>query len=287
MKPLPFKVSKTSDQSIAVQLDRLPYFYDRLHYHPEWQITLILRSEGMLYAGDGMCRFQAGDVFCIGSNLPHLFRNDVKYYEEGESYAEAISVFFDQNSLGVGFFDIPELRTTKHLLREANKGIYFPAAALGSALPSLFEAMQVKTGIPLLKDFLSLLEQLGDPQTSQTLSSMSYDRSQAEAAGQRLDQVLQFIFQNYPNRITVEEAAQVSNLSIPAFCRYFKLHTRKTFIAYVNEVRINAACQLLMDETYSIGQIAYKVGFNNLSNFNRQFKKVKGMVPSSFQQHYR
>lgn len=287
MKPLPFKVAKTSDQSIAVQHDRLSYFYDRLHYHPEWQITLILRSEGMLYAGDGMCRFQKGDVFCIGSNLPHLFRNDSKYYEQESAYAEAVSVFFDQDSLGRGFFEVPELRATKYLLRDANKGVYFSNETLPSALQPLVIAMQWKEGIPLLQDFLSLLEHLSKPGLGQTLSSISYDQSQAEAAGKRLDEVLQFIFQNYQQKITVEQAAQVSNLSVPAFCRYFKLHTRKTFIAYVNEVRVNAACQLLMEHTYSIAQIAYKVGFNNLSNFNRQFKKIKGMAPSAFQQHYR
>ena len=287
MKPLPFKVAKTSEHAIALQHDRLPYFYDRLHYHPEWQITLIVKSEGMLYAGDGMCRFQAGDVFCVGSNLPHLFRNDSKYYQGEADYAEAISVFFDQNSFGLGFFDIPELREAKSLLWEANKGIYFSADCLPHPLLPLFLSIKSQENLPRLQDFLSLLEQLCRSKQGQTISSMSYDRSQAEAAGKRLDEVLQFIFQNYQKKITVEEAAQTCNLSVPAFCRYFKLHTRKTFIAYVNEVRVNAACQLLIDQRYSIGQIAYQVGFNNLSNFNRQFKKVKGMVPSSFQQHYR
>lgn len=287
MKPLPFKVAKTSEHAIAVQHDRLPYFYDRLHYHPEWQITLIVNSEGMLYAGDGMCRFQAGDVFCVGSNLPHLFRNDSKYYQGEADYAEAISVFFDQNSFGLGFFDIPELREAKSLLWEANKGIYFSADCLHGPLQALFLSIKSQEGLPRLQDFLSLLEQLCRSKQGQTISSMSYDRSRAEAAGKRLDEVLQFIFQNYQKKITVEEAAQTCNLSVPAFCRYFKLHTRKTFVAYVNEVRVNAACQLLIDQHYSIGQIAYQVGFNNLSNFNRQFKKVKGMVPSSFQQHYR
>lgn len=286
MKPLPFNISKTSNRSIGVQHDRLPYFYDRLHYHPEWQITLIVQSEGTLYAGDGMRRFKEGDLCFIGSNLPHLFRNDPKYYDQEEEQAEAISIFFDRKSLGEGFFEIPELRVASSLLREANKGIRFPVGSLGFEPGSLFERMKNQEGIALLQEFLTLLEHLCKSENSQTISSMAYDQSQAEAAGKRLDHVLQFIFQNYDKKITIEEAARASNLSIPAFCRYFKLHTRKTFISYVNEVRINAACQLLMEQQDSIGQIAYKVGFNNLSNFNRQFKKMKGMVPSSFQQHY-
>ncbi len=286
MKPLPFNISKTSNRSIGVQHDRLPYFYDRLHYHPEWQITLIVQSEGTLYAGDSMCRFRAGDLCFIGSNLPHLFRNDPKYYEHEAEHAEAISIFFDRKSLGAGFFEIPELRVASGLLREANKGIHFSSGTLGFDPSALFQRMQVLEGIALLQEFLTLLKSLCEAEGSQAISSMAYDQSQAEAAGKRLDQVLQFIFKNYDKKITVEEAAQASNLSIPAFCRYFKIHTRKTFISYVNEVRINAACQLLMEQQDSIGQIAYKVGFNNLSNFNRQFKKLKGMVPSSFQQHY-
>lgn len=286
MRPLPFNISKTSNRSISVQHDLLPYFYDRLHYHPEWQITLIVQSEGTLYAGDSMCRFRRGDLCFIGSNLPHLFRNDPKYYNYKEEQAEAISIFFDRKSLGEGFFEIPELRIASNLLRKANKGIRFPSDSLDFDPIVLFQQMKKREGLALLQDFLSLLEGLCKAEGSQAISSIAYDRSQAEAAGKRLDQVLQFIFQNYDKKITVEEAAQASNLSIPAFCRYFKLHTRKTFISYVNEVRINAACQLLMEQQDSIGQIAYKVGFNNLSNFNRQFKKIKGMVPSSFQQHY-
>ncbi|MBX2874773.1 MAG: AraC family transcriptional regulator [Saprospiraceae bacterium] len=286
MKPLPFNISKTTDKSIGVQHDILPYFYDRLHYHPEWQITLIVNSEGTLYAGDSMCRFGVGDLCFIGSNLPHLFRNDNKFYELAEEQAEAISIFFDRKSLGEGFFEIPELRVANQLLRQANKGLCFQAGSLELELKPFFERMKNQEGIALLQDFLSLLKCLCESQDAQTISSLAYDRSQAEAAGKRLDQVLQFIFQHYEQKITVEEAAQASNLSIPAFCRFFKLHTRKTFIAYVNEVRINAACQLLMEQQHSIGQIAYKVGFNNLSNFNRQFKRLKGMVPSSFQQHY-
>lgn len=286
MKPLPFNISKTSNRSIGVQHDRLPYFYDRLHYHPEWQITLIVQSEGTLYAGDSMCRFRAGDLCFIGSNLPHLFRNDPKYYAYEEEQAEAISIFFDRKSLGQGFFEIPELRAASNLLRRANKGIRFPSDILDFDPMALFQRMKNHEGIALLQEFLALLKSLCEAEGSQAISSMAYDQSQAEAAGKRLDQVLQFIFQNYDKKITVEEAAKASNLSIPAFCRYFKIHTRKTFISYVNEVRINAACQLLMEQQDSIGQIAYKVGFNNLSNFNRQFKKLKGMVPSSFQQHY-
>lgn len=286
MKPLPFNISKTSNRSIGVQHDRLPYFYDRLHYHPEWQITLIVKSEGTLYAGDSMSRFRVGDLCFIGSNLPHLFRNDGKYYESETEQAEAISIFFDRKSLGEGFFEIPELRVANMLLREANKGICYPAGSLPLDLGAFFAKMKHQEGIALLQDFLTLLKHLCVSERGHTISNIAYDQSQAEAAGKRLDQVLQFIFQNFDQKITVAEAAKASNLSIPAFCRYFKLHTRKTFISYLNEVRINAACQLLMEQRGSIGQIAYKVGFNNLSNFNRQFKKLKGMVPSSFQQHY-
>ncbi|MEZ5044474.1 MAG: AraC family transcriptional regulator [Saprospiraceae bacterium] len=283
MKPLPFKVPKSSSHSLRIQVDKQAYFYDRLHYHPEWQITLILRSEGTLFIGDGIHRFGVGDIFMIGSNLPHLFKNDALYYGENSPGAHSISLFFDEDSFGKGFFDLPELKEIKVMLGQANKGIYF--SGIGDALAqNLIQGLEREKGFPLLLRFYALLALLGQEKEVHFLSTISYAKAQAESAGKRMDDVLQFIFKHYDRTITIDEAAQAANLSVPAFSRYFKLHTRKTFISYLNEVRIHAACKLLVDKEYPIGQVAFMVGFNNLSNFNRQFKRIMGLAPMAYQQ---
>lgn len=285
MKPLAFKIPASTNHSLRRQEDDQAFFYDRLHYHPEWQITLILKSEGTLFVGDGMHRFKEGDIFCFGSNLPHLFKNDALYYSVDSPGARSFSIFFDQQSFGTKFFDLPELKAVKHMLSQANKGIYFPNE-LGGELAELLAGLSRQEGFPLLLHFFALLENLSQRKPWQFLSNIAYDRAQAESAGKRMDEVLQFIFKHYDRSISIKEAAEAANLSVPAFCRYFKLHTRNTFIGYLNEVRINAACKLLIDQDLSIGQIADVVGFNNLSNFNRQFKKIKGITPRAYQQFY-
>lgn len=285
MKPLPFKIPRSTHHSLRRQTDDQAFFYDRLHYHPEWQITLILKSEGTLFVGNGMHRFKEGDIFCFGSNLPHLFKNDPLYYSAESPGARSFSIFFDLHSFGQEFFNLPELKAVKSMLFQANKGISFPSEST-SDLANRLTGLAAQEGFPLLLQFFDLLEQLSQHKPWQFLSNMAYDRAQAESAGKRMDEVLQFIFKHYDRSISIKEAAEAANLSVPAFCKYFKLHTRKTFISYLNEVRINAACKLLIDEDFSIGQIAYRVGFNNLSNFNRQFKKLKGLTPSAYQQVY-
>ena len=125
MKALPFRIPKNSQQSFRIQIDQETYFYDRLHYHPEWQISYIIKGSGTLFIGDSIHRFGPGDVFIIGSNLPHLLKSDDQYYREDSPGTYAVSLFFDQDSFGQGFFKLPELSTVKAFLESSSRGISF------------------------------------------------------------------------------------------------------------------------------------------------------------------
>ena len=117
MKALSFNIPKTERQSFLLQLDDMPHFYDRLHYHPEWQITLITKSEGTLFVGNSVSRFEEGDILVIGSNVPHLLKNDEAYYQDLNLGAQSWSIFFGEDTFGADFLETPELQSIKKFLK--------------------------------------------------------------------------------------------------------------------------------------------------------------------------
>ena len=149
-------------------------------------------------------------------------------------------------------------------------------------LASILAGLPESKGLGKLVGVLRLLEILANADEVSYLSLPGDQMWQKEADGQRLNAVFQLIIHDYRRPISLEEAASTANLSVSAFCRYFKLRTRKTFIQFLNEFRISTACRLLVEQQFPISQICYAVGFNNLSNFNRQFKQVTGKSPSEY-----
>lgn len=281
MKALSFRIPKTEQTSFRVQMDEEAYFYDRLHYHPEWQITVILRGTGTLFVGDGINRFQAGDVFAVGSNVPHLLRSDALYYQSDSPGTHAISLFFETNSFGIGFFEIPEMEQIARFLKSTSRGVRVFGAAQAK-LQDLITNIVDQNGFQRLQSLLRILNLFAEAEDFEYLSNAAFTEAQKETDGARLNDVLEFTLTHYQQSIQLEEAAQIANLSVPAFCRYFKLRTRKSYMQFLNELRVSAACKLLGEREANISQICYEVGFNNLSNFNRQFKRVTGFTPSAY-----
>jgi len=285
MKPLPFKLPKTEATSFRIQVDEGAHFYDRLHYHPEWQLTTIHKGQGMFFLGNSFTRFQEGSVFLVGSNVPHLLKNDAVFFSENSPGVQATSIFFHENSFGQGFFDLPELKEIHQLLKESERGIWILGEEKEIIKAQLEACLHLK-GIELFQQFLSILGLLCKAHELEFLNEVSFKPAVEEKDGQRLDNVFQYTFQNLASNIELPEVAAIANFSISQFCRYFKLHTRKTYFEYLNELRVETACKLLAENRFSIAQVCYEVGFNNLSNFNRQFKKIKGVTPSGFRKAF-
>ncbi|GGD46944.1 AraC family transcriptional regulator [Emticicia aquatilis] len=280
MKPLLFRIPKTETESFRVQVDDLPYFYDTLHFHPEWQITLILESTGTQFVGDNVERFQPFDVYFLGSNLPHVFRNDAEYYAENQR-AYSVSVYFRGDLLGENFFDIPETQHLKALLTEASRGIRIRNNET-NALTDLIKSISNKQGFDKLLTFLQILNEIDISTNKEFLSSITYQSPQKEVDNQRINATFEFLMKNFEREISLEEVAEIANITPNAFCRFFKLRTRKTFSDFLNDVRIGHACRMLQNNEKSVLEICFSSGFNNVSNFNRQFKRRMKMSPSAY-----
>lgn len=281
IKPLPFKIAKTAYASFLVQEDQQPYLYDVLHAHPEIQLTLVVQSDGIYSIAHQMGRFEAGDLFLIGANVPHVFKNSDQWYtSDHPSMAHAISIFFRKDSFGKELFDVPEFIGVKKLLEGAERGIKL-SKPLAVHLSEEMKEMLHLTGASRIIRLLSLLEKIASHQGWDYLSPPIEQRFQKEDY-ERLNNILAYILEHYERPISLDDIAREAHLSPSAFCRFFKKRTRKSFVEYLNEFRVGMACKMLLESKEPIARICYQTGFNNLANFNRQFRRVMGLTPTAY-----
>lgn len=282
MKVIPFTIPVSGEQSIIIQEDREPHFYPHLHQHPEIQITWVREGNGNLLVGEQVHRFQTGAIFLIGANQPHLFNSDPAYFEVSSKMSiHALTLFFDPIKMGKTLSAIPELSGMLALLSGFDRGIKVDESTKVRVI-ELMLRIQAAYTLKRVAFFLELLECLYAEQNPIYLSQQS-PFAISESEGQRMSTVFQYLLKHYAEELELEKVAAQIHLSPPAFCRYFKKHTRKTFTVFLNEIRINAACRMLKEEQHrGVAEVAYSTGFNNIPHFNRTFKRVIGQRPNDW-----
>lgn len=277
-----FNVPQTENEVVRVQVDAFPHYYDQLHQHPEIQIMFIETGQGTIIAGDYIGRFRPHDVFIIGSGQPHVFRSDQMYYESPSPDAcRCVTLYFDERYFGKELWGSNELKLLREFSANSQKSFQLVGDALLDAAV-LLRKLGTSTGLEKLVNFFSLLKLLIETRDKKTLSIQPGKLLVSEEG--RMNSIIEFTFRESHRKIYLSEVSQLANLSAEAFCRYFKLHTRKTYINFLNEVRVSSACQLLIQKDISIQQICYQTGFSNISNFNRIFKKITKKTPVAFRQ---
>ncbi|WP_460217723.1 AraC family transcriptional regulator [Psychroserpens sp. MEBiC05023] len=276
MKVLPFKIPKPDFDALIFQEDKATFFFDKLHQHEEIQLSLILEGEGTLIVGDTINYYEKGDVLVIGSNLPHVFKSDISSY----NISHMLTLFFTKNSFGEQFFNLEELKTLKSFFKRAKQG--FKVTSHKKTITPIFQHLEESSK---LERFISLLEllKLLSKCSYESLSSFIYDKTYTDIEGKRMRDVFEYTMNHYNEQISLSAISDVANMTKNAFCKYFKKRTNKTYITFLNELRIEHACKLLStNKDLSIAEIAELTGFQNISNFNRQFKTIKQMSPSNF-----
>jgi len=253
------------------------------HFHKEFELIYFLKGHGMRIVGDHISHFQKGELVLVGQWLPHLWRND-----EGNSEDETtdfIVIKFTKLFGGVDLFSMPELLHIKALLKEANQGILFSKKTRKLLHDDLLKLTIAESSEKLIL-LLSILRRLVKSTDYQTLSGPNFTIPKDVAGENRLQKVINYISTNYAQNIGLNDIAAIAVMTPPAFCRFFKTRTHKTFSSFLNEVRISKTCQFLINGEAPIKQICYDVGFSSLTNFNRKFKSFKGMSPSSYRDSY-
>ncbi|MDF2158860.1 AraC family transcriptional regulator [Algoriphagus sp. CAU 1675] len=282
-KIISFQIPKSQREFVRFQEDRGWHFYDRLHQHPQLQLTVILEGRGQFLSRDYVGRFQPGDVFFLGENAPHVFRSDPAYFEENSDMISAgNTVFFDFQALGNALGEVEDLQSLKKFT-EMKSSCFQIFGESNEKISEILRVFGDSSGLGRFQlgiQLLSLIENAG--KEMKPLNQVGVLPELSEKDGNRMNQVMQFIFENCFGAISLEEAAATANMSKEAFCRFFKLRTRKTFTQYINQLRISEAQKLLEETDLGIAEIAFRVGFENLSYFNRSFRRVTGKTPREF-----
>ena len=261
-----------------------PYLGYNWHYHEEFELIYFLEGQGIRIVGDHISDFKKGELVLVGAWLPHLWRHDLK--EAHEQDADFVVIKFRRSFDQINLFALPELSSIKRLLKRADRGLYF-SQKTQDKVHELMLQIATSEGTKKLILLLEVLGVLAMEEEAMLLSSSEFIRPLEAAEEDRLQTVINYIFNNHYRNIPLEEIAELAFMTPPAFCRFFKKRTNKTFSHFLNEFRIGKSCQLLLNSEKSIKQICYEVGFNSLTNFNRTFKSFKAITPSAFRKNFK
>jgi AraC-like DNA-binding protein len=249
------------------------------HFHPEFELVYIEGANSTRHVGEHISRFEGSDLVFIGSYIPHLnFDYGVK--TDYQKIVVHIRPDFLQNAL----FTTPELKTIAQLFEKSSYGIAFGAETklkIGKRLKTLHLLAYFEQFLEILSIFQILAEAID----AEYLHSQPVENQPNKKEQARLKRIYRFIDENYQRKIDLNEIANLSNLSEAAFCRYFKKMTRLTFTEFLNHYRINQAKRLLLLDK-NVSETCFECGFENLSYFNRTFKKVIGQNPLAFKKQY-
>ena len=282
LKVIPFKIPKSQKEFVRYQVDEGSHFYDKLHQHPEWQLTLILEGKGQLMVGDYLGRFEPGDIYLLSSNVPHVFRSDEEYFLKTNTIKSVSNtIFLDFEALGKGIWEVEEFLELRQWVNTI-KGCYAIKGEIRESLKNRILSFGNKSGLEKVLSALGMIRNLQQSGAMEPLNRLIPIRDYSELEGKRMGHVMAFILAENHRNISLKEVADTANMSKEAFCRFFKDRTGKTYTEFLNELRIHKSCHLLQNTDMSISQIAYQAGFQNLSYFNRAFKKFRNETPKDF-----
>lgn len=282
MQPLLLKVDLPVNKSILYHPFVSEYFYDHWHFHPELELFYVEKGDGLRLVGDSIERFDRGDLVLLGSNIPHAWKCDAKYYDPEQKLTVAGTVIqLPEHFMIQSDLQFEETQHIVELLQKSRFGLCITGKTAKESV-GLIKGMESLSPFHRVLTILEILNMVATSGQYRILSTPGFISAIKNSDSERINKAFNFILQNFTEVITLEEISALVNLTPTSFCRYFKLHTQKSFTRYLNEVRISYACKLLKEREFSITRIGYESGFQNLSNFNRQFKKIRGVTPRAY-----
>jgi AraC-like DNA-binding protein len=285
MKPLFAKILDGKTNNVyGVKVVDAAYFSTEFHFHEECQLVYHIESEGRVMIGDSIGNFANEELIFVGSNLPHVWHNSKDYFinAAANSKARSISLFIHPKKILDIFREPENILQLKMFFQLSKRGMKFGNSAKNEVKQLLIKTASETEEIGRLIGVLEILKVLCHTKDYQLLTSPGYTNNYQLKDNDRMDKILKYVFDNFDKEILLNKAADMTNMNKQAFCRYFKNRTQKTFVTFVNEVRIGHACKLMSETDKQISELAYVCGFNSLCNFNKLFKAAKGISPKEF-----
>jgi len=256
-----------------------------IHTHKEFEINYIENAKGARrVVGDSIEEVDEYDLVLItNENLEHAWQN----HNCKSSNIREITLQFSGDWLSEKLLSKNQFLSISKMFEKAKKGLVFSLPTVLKVRPLLNSLTCEDTGFYLVINFLSLLYEISIATDSRTLASSSFASAENDSLSRRIRIVDTYLKENFAREISLKEVAQLANMSEVAFSRFFSQHAGKNFTEYLTDIRIGKITRLLVDSSKTISEICYECGYNNMSNFNRTFKKKKGCSPREFREMYR
>jgi AraC-like DNA-binding protein len=272
MKPFVQILPQLENSSFVIQTINTRYFQTGLHQHTEYEFIFFTEGTGIVWIGDYEGKYKPGDIYLIGSNLPHAFKSS------NNKPVSAVTIHFRNNCWGNHFMNIPECSSIKQLLEIAASGLQV-AGHCKSNLEPLIKALTTATSINRVIMLLQCLENIS---TVKEYVILSKKKVQIYKDSDTIDKIIDFTLTSCHHRISLSQVAELACMSVSAFCHYFKRRTQKTYIDFLNEVRVGYACKQLLQTNKPVTDIGYESGYNTVAYFHRQFLRIKKITPLQY-----
>ena len=286
MKHVITKSAIPESRAFVIKKIHAPYFDPTFHLHPEFQLSFVMKGEGTRFVGDNIKSFQAGDLVLTGPNLPHVWRSDNKYFEKNSQLSTTVIViYFHDHFLGETLHQKEEMENINRLFQRSERGLEISGETKVIVSKMIRNLLSLK-GMESIIQLLKILDVLAKSSECNFITHHHLVSSNTEAETNRMNKVYGYVMKNFKQKISLDEVAGMVNMTRTSFSRYFKSRVNKSFSDFLKEIRIEYACKLLKEEKMNIDNIGYECGFQTLSNFNKQFKRVMEKQPHCYRNEY-
>lgn len=284
LKPSFERLETSVNSSYTLRAFKEFIFTAPYHFHPEYELTLIIKGEGKRFVGNNMADFAAGDLVFIGANLPHCWK--ITHPTPNQLNAHSIVIQFHEDFLGPDFFNKPEFAGMARLLQQSANGLQITDETQQRVTDIMHQLINEHDNFKRLMGLLEILQVLANSNQFNFLNTDKLIARRSTTDQERINKVFAYIVDKFRQKICLDEAAAVANMSPTAFCKYFKKATRKTFMEMVLDYRINCAMQQLIHTNDPINQVAFDSGFTDTSQFYKIFRQKMNVSPLAYRKRF-
>lgn len=254
----------------------------RWHYHQEFELSFITEGSGSRIVGDSVEEFHPGDLIFIGPRIPHVWFSGAPVLNQHSGRTlESVYLLFNQEILPGGLTSLPEFVHVNRAIQLSERGIRITGDTLNQVSRIMLQLPYLNS-MKRLMLFYEIMNIIGESDSFTFLASADYIKTRFESTNKRVKNIHEFLMANYREEINLKEIAGLVHMAPASACRFFKSSTGLSIFEYLNKIKIDLACKLLLNTELNIVDISYDSGFNNLSHFNKQFRKFLGQTPSQF-----
>lgn len=253
------------------------------HFHSEYELMFVEQGYGKCLVGDSIIDYRAGDLIFFGSGLPHCMQNCPEAEENEAYHVCGVNIQLEKDFMQYSFSHYTQFASIRSLLEKAHRGIRFPLAGK-SEITDCLKRIPVVHGVEQMIEILKLLQALSAFPRKQFAASPNYLPDPSVFGDKKIEKIIAYLNKRYTQPVSLGEIASYTAMNEAAFCRYFKQETGKTFKQYILDMRIGYACKLLAAGRMNVSQISLECGFESTAHFNRIFKRLTGMAPTSYRE---